>query len=382
MSQRIGGTEGASGPFWSPDGQFIGFFAQGKLKKISLAGGPAQNICNITSDLGASWSRSGDIVLAPWNRIELHRVSAAGGTPQTITTLDAARGENSHRWPHFLPDGRHFLFTARSSVKENTAVYVGSLDTKEVKRILTAQSNAQYAPPGYLLFGREGALMAQRFDAGALKLAGEAFPVAGGVEHVTPSASALFSVSADGSVLSYQEASRTVSQLAWFDRAGVNLGLVGSVGEYNAPRLSPDGKRVALVAPDKESGNRDIWLMEVASGAMTRFTFHPANDWVPVWSPDGTQIAFASDRNGKSSIYRKAVGGGGDEELLLAPGDSGGTFPDDWSADGRYLAYHVDAGRALTDLWILPLFGERKPYPLLATEFIERDAKSHQMENG
>jgi Tol biopolymer transport system component len=373
IPQQIAGTEGASGPFWSPDGKHIGFFAQGKLKRIALSGGPAQNICNINADLGATWSPLGDIVFAPYNRVPLHRVSSAGGTPQPITTLDAGRHENSHRWPHFLPDGRHFLFTARSSMKEDTAVYVGSLDSKEIKRLLTAQSNAEYAPPGYLLFGREGTLMAQRFDTAKLVLTGEAFPVAGGIEHVTPSASALFSVSADGSVLSYMGASRAISQLAWFDRAGANLGSVGSPGEYTQPRLSPDGKRVALVTPDKESGNRDIWLMDVASGGLTRFTFHPANDWFPVWSPDGSQIAYASDRSARSSVYRKAANGTGDEELLLSP-DLGGSMADDWSRDGRFIVYHVGRRNSL-NLWIQPLSGDRKAYPLATTEFTEENAR-------
>ena len=374
-AQRIQGTEGASGPFWSPDGRFAGFFAQGKLKRIAISGGPAQNICNVQSDLGATWNSSGEIVLAPWNRTTLHRVPAAGGTPRPITTLDAGRNENSHRWPHFLPDGRHFLFTARSSVKENTAVYVGSLDSKETKRLLTTQSNAQYAPPGYLLFGREGILMAQRFDARKLALSGEEFPILGSLDHVTPSASALFAVSADGSVLSHRDAARaTLSRIEWFDRAGRSAGLIGGPGEYVQPRLSPDGKRLALVMPDKESGNRDIWIMELSSGALTRFTFNPANDWHPEWSPDGKQIAFASDRNAKSSIYVKTVSGSGEEELLLATGE-GGVFPRDWSRDGRFLIYAMDAIKTLSDLWILPLFGDRKPKPFAATDFEEYSAR-------
>lgn len=374
-AQRIAGTEDASGPFWSPDGQFIGFFAQGKLKKIAVSGGPSQSLCNITTDLGASWSASGDIVFAPINRNVLHRVAAGGGTPQPITTLDAARQENSHRWPHFLPDGRHFLFTARSSVKENTAIYVGSLDSKETKRLLTAPSNAQYAPPGYLLFAREGTLMGQRFDASKLELRGDAFPVAGAIEHVTPSASAMFSVSRDGTVLSYQEPTRAMSQLAWFDRKGASLGAVGSQGEFVQPRLSPDGKRVAAVRPDPESGNRDIWLMEVGSGALTRFTFNPANDWYPVWSPNGKEIAFTSDRNPTSGIYRKAVNGSGAEELLLPASSNREAWLSDWSSDNRFLAYQSDAGNALNDIWILPLFGDRKPYRFVATEFMEHSAK-------
>jgi eukaryotic-like serine/threonine-protein kinase len=201
VPQRIAGTEAASGPFWSPDGRLVGFFAQGKLKKVDASGGPSQNICNALVDLGGTWSTSGDIVFAPANRTVLHRVAAAGGTPEPITKLNEQLHENSHRWPHFLPDGRHFLFTARSSVKENTAIYVGSLGSVTVQRLLSAQSNASYAPPGYLLFGREGTLMAQSFDPSSLTLSDEAVPVAANIAHVTPSASALFSVARTGDVL-------------------------------------------------------------------------------------------------------------------------------------------------------------------------------------
>ncbi len=241
--RRIAGSEGASGPFWSPDGRFVGFFADGKLKKMDPSGGPAQNICPVGTVTGATWSRDGVIVFAPANRVPLHRVAAAGGTPEPITSLDSRRRENSHRWPHFLPDGRHFLFTARSDVGENTGIYVGSLGSKEKRWLLAAQSNAVYAPPGYLLFARERTLMARRFDANRLQLSGEAFAVAPDVGHFTESASALFSVSADGAVLTYQTPVTRMSRLTWFDRAGMNLGSVGPEGDFTQPRLAPNGNR-------------------------------------------------------------------------------------------------------------------------------------------
>jgi len=196
-ARRIPGTEDATGAFWSPDGKFVGFETHGKLRKVALGGGPAQNICNISSNLGASWSPSGDIILAPYNRTVIHRVPASGGTPRPITTLNLDRQENSHRWPYVLPDGRHFLFTARSALKENTAIYVGSLDSSQVWRLTTEQSSSAYAPPGYLLFARNGTLMAQRFDARKLELTGDAFPVADAIQHLTANANAQFSVSAD-----------------------------------------------------------------------------------------------------------------------------------------------------------------------------------------
>lgn len=367
-SQRIAGTEGAIGPFWSPDGQFLGFFAQRKLKKIALEGGPPQNICTTTPGLGATWSPSGDIVFNPTNRAPLMRVAAAGGTPQQLTTLDASRHENSHRWPSFLPDGRHFIFTARSNEKENTAIYIGSLDSKETKRLLTEQSNAVYAAPGYLLFGRQGTLMAQRFDAGKLELSGEPFPVAANIDQETPSANAFFSVSRDGSVITFHEATTSLEELTWFDRGGHPEGVIGAKGLYGSPRLSPDGGRLAVWIPDPESGNRDIWIIDVATGIRTRFTSNPANDWMPAWSPDGAYLAFSSDRTPKPSIYRKAVGTDRDEELLLTSNGEGDV--EDWSRDGRFLLFgdFMPQGGP-PHLWTLPLYGDKKPRPVFATAF-------------
>jgi eukaryotic-like serine/threonine-protein kinase len=341
--QRLPDTDEASGPFWSPDGQSLGFFAGGKLKRISVSGGPARTICNASVDLGATWNSRGDIVFSPANRVPLHRVPASGGTPQVITALNTARGENSHRWPQFLPDSRHFLFTARSSVRENTGIYVGSLDSKNTRFLVSAQSGAAYAPPGYLLFGREGILMAQRFDERKLSLEGEAFPVFGEIQHATPSAIFLFAVSLDGSVLAWQPLDQSTNQLAWFDRSGRNLGSVGPPGDYVQPRLSPDARRIAVVMADKESGNRDIWLMDAASGRATRFTFNVANDWYPIWSPDGASVIFASDRVVPSAVYRRPVNGSGEEELVLTRPE-GGLFPEDWSKDGHRLLAHLNAG--------------------------------------
>lgn len=302
------------------------------------------------------------------------RVSAAGGTPQQLTALDPARQENSHRYPSFLPDGRHFLFTARSSQRENTAIYVGSLDSREIKRILTEQSNAVYVRPGYLLFARDGSLMAQRFDSTRLDLSGEAFPVAGNVDQETPSANAFFTASADGSVIAYLEGSHSVDQLTWFDHSGTKLGTLGPMGDYSTPRFSPDGKKLAVTIPDPESGNRDIWILGLASGSLTRFTTNPANDWIAAWSPDSKYLAFASDRTPRSAIYRKAVDGSGEEELLVPAGATMGAFTEDWSHDGRLLGYHANMPNSI-GLWLLPLPGGGKPRPFLQTRFREYGLK-------
>ena len=363
--EKLRGTEHAIGPFWSPDGRFVGFFAEGKAKRIEIATGVVQNICTAGTDLGATWNRDGDIILPLGNRVALSRVPSTGGEPQKLTTLDAGRQENSHRWPHFLPDGRHFLFTARSSLRENTVIRVGALDSKETKQLLLAQSNAVYVPSGYLLFANEGTLWAQKFDHARLELQGEPFAIETPISQITSSARAAFAASADGSVLTFQTGGHTSSQITWVDRKGAVLSTVGPPGDYTDIRLSPDGSKLAVVIPDKDTGNRDIWLMSLPSGTLTRFTFHPANDWRPTWSPDGSRIAFASDRNPQSSIYVKAVNGERDEKLLLT--QENGVFPLDWSANGRTILYERNTPNSWTDLWALPLASDQKPFPLVAT---------------
>jgi hypothetical protein len=196
--RRIEGTDGADGPFWSPDGQFVGFgvSSEGRLKRADVRGGPVMNTSRMSDAfLGATWNQNGVVLLAPDSRVPLLRVPASGGTPQPVTVLDSTRRENSHRWPHFLPDGRHFLYTARSDVRENTGIYVGSLDSNDRTWLVEAQSRAVYAPPGYLLFVREGTLLAQPFDASTLRLSGEPVALAGNVAQNPTGASASFSVS-------------------------------------------------------------------------------------------------------------------------------------------------------------------------------------------
>jgi eukaryotic-like serine/threonine-protein kinase len=251
-------------------------------------------------------------------------VTTSGSTPEPITALDSARRENSHRWPHFLPDGRHFLYTARSDVRENTGIFVGALDTNDRTWLVEAQSNAVYAAPGYLLFVREGTLLAQRFDAARLKLSGEPFALAGNVSQNSASAVASFSTSADGRAVAYLTGVEQTRQLVWFDRSGAKLGSAVAVGPFDQLQLAPDEQRAAVIKVDSDTGNRDIWLVDVTAGTLTRFTSHPANDWHPVWSPDGAQVAFASDRNGLSTVYRKGADGSGPEELIPTP-RAGGT---------------------------------------------------------
>jgi Tol biopolymer transport system component/predicted Ser/Thr protein kinase len=372
-ARRIDGTEGARSPFWSPDGESLGFFADGALKLISPRGGPTRVLADAPSFASGTWSASGDIVFTPANRSPLMRVSASGGPARVITTLDEDRQENSHRYPQFLPDGRHFLFTARSSLPEDTAIYMGSLDSSEVRRILIAQSNAAYVSPDVLLFGRDDVLMAQRFDPDAFELGPEAVPVVGGVARNTASAITGFSASADGRVLAFMRADAPTTELRWFDRTGADLGTVGPPGVYRSPRLSPDGDRLTVEIADADTGNRDLWLFELPTGLPTRWTTNPANDWQAVWSPDGSAIAFASDRTPRSSIHIRTVDGDAPAELVVMP-ESYGAFPQSWAPNGRFLVYTVASG-GQADLWLLPLGDDQDTHPLLATEFDEAQAR-------
>jgi serine/threonine protein kinase len=365
----LAGMEGGSLPFWSPDSRSIGFFAAGKLKKMDISGGPAQTLCDGGSN--GAWSRDGIIIFSQNLWEGLYRIPAAGGVPAPATALDKSRNEIAHAWPYFLPDGRHFLYFARSAQREKSAIFVGSLDSNETKLLLNAESSMAYAPPGYLLFVREETLMAQPFDAERLELAGEAFPVAEQVGiNMQNNARALFSVSQTG-VLVYRNPSAIAwrnTQLAWFDRTGKQMGTVGESAPYANIHLSPDGKRVALQRYDTEKGTSDIWIIELARSTPSRLTFDPADDVAPVWSPDGSRIVFASNREGVRNLYQKLSSGGGTDELLLKSDQT--KLPTDWSPDGRHLLF-MNVGQKGVDLWVLLLFGDRKPVTFLQTDFPE-----------
>ncbi|MDA2931469.1 protein kinase, partial [Acidobacteria bacterium AH-259-O06] len=353
-AQKLSGTEGAALPFWSPDSRFIGFFADRKLKKIDASGGPSLTLAEAPFGLGGTWSRDGTIVFAPTAAGPLHRVSAAGGEATPVTTLDQSRQEISHQWPYFLPDGRHFLYLARSQQQEQSGIYIGSLDSKESKFLLRADSNVAYAPPGYLLFGREQTLMAQPFDVKNLQVTAEPFPIVEQVGRYTSASVMTFSVSENG-VLVYHSGGTANSRLVWLDRAGKQLGLVGEPGPYGQIVLSPDEKRVAV----GRAG--DTWLLELSSGIFSRFTFSGAGD--PIWSPDGRQIAFGSNRKGVTDLFQKTMGGGG-EEVLFESEDN--KWIEDWSPDGRFIVYILTGGRAV---YALPLLEDQKPKLLLETPF-------------
>jgi eukaryotic-like serine/threonine-protein kinase len=380
-AHALPGTENAGGSlFWSPDSRSLAFGvapAPLKLKRVDVAGGPPQTLCEGSAGLlpTGAWSPDNVIILS---RGGLARVPAAGGDCSPLTTLNSARGETFHRFPSFLPDGRHFVYLRVSSNPGTNGIYVGSLDAKpeqqNTKRLLGAQSGAVYAPApdgrgGHLLFVREGALMAQPFDANRLEVAGDSVPVAEQVGGAPTGVGAYFSASANG-VLAYRTGLGFTGtlRLEWFDRQGKVLSTALDPAAYNTPALSPDGTRVAYRA-DPQGSNQDIWLHDVTRGTSTRFTFDPASDTTPVWSPDGSRIAFASDRDGGPNLYLKVATGAGNEELLFKSGEV--KAPNDWSRDGRFLLFNSFNQKTGSDLWVLPMTGDRKPVPYLQSQFNE-----------
>ncbi|HEX8746539.1 MAG TPA: protein kinase, partial [Pyrinomonadaceae bacterium] len=381
-AQQLSGTEGAKFPFWSPDGRYIAFFAANKLKKIEATGGPAQTLAEVSTDArGGAWGPDGTILFAPTVTQPLYKVSAAGGAASPVTELDQTRGQTSHRWPWFLPDGRHFIYFSRSNPQDSEGLYVGALDSKETKFLLNTKLRGAYVPSasggkgGHLLFVRDNTLVAQAFDADKLQLSGEPLTVAEGVlsypTDAGPTAYASFSVSSNG-YLSYLLGSAKITHLTWFDRAGKTLGSIAAQGTYSEPRFSPDGERV--VAPREDVAGSDLWMIDITRGTTTRFTFDPKPDVSPVWSPDGSRVAFSSARGGKHWLYHKLSSGAGNDELLLQTASD--AFPDDWSPDGRFILYEMNAGtKTRFDLWVLPTFGDRQPFPFLQSEFDETHAQ-------
>jgi serine/threonine protein kinase/Tol biopolymer transport system component len=373
--RSLAGTEKAGFPFWSPDSNSIGFFTtDGKLKRVEASGGPVQTLCDAPRGRGGTWNRNGVILFSPDTRDPIYKVAASGGTPEQVTQFDPSRTYLTHRWPHFLPDSRHFLFFLRSGgadAAKFTGIYVGSLDSKETKLLINNASNPVYTSLGYLLFVREGNLMAQPFDANGLQPTDEPQAIARGVAYNRNWDVADFAASQNG-VLAYRLGSDLQSQLSWFDRSGKQLGMVGEPGYYRSPKISPDGQRVAVDRFDPIKQEGDIWILETSRNSATRFTFNPAPNLGPVWSSDGNKIIFASQRN-PSDLYQKSVIGAGSEEEFLRSDDYKTACG--WSSDGRFFAYALIDPKTGWDIWILPMDGERKPFPFVNTVFNEQGAQ-------
>jgi Tol biopolymer transport system component/tRNA A-37 threonylcarbamoyl transferase component Bud32 len=369
-AQPLAGTEGALFPFWSPDSRSVGFFSDQKVKKIDTTGGPPQALCDAGANpRGGSWSKAGVILFAPSNTEPLHQVSATGGVPTVATKLDPAHGDTSHRWPQFLPDGKTYLFMTRGGGAEKTGVSIGTVGSPDHKFLLASDSSAYYVAPGYLMFVRDGTLMAQPFSASKLALTGEAVPVA---EHVAINSTVylpLFSASDNGELLYQGGGANSGRKLLWFDREGKPAGSVGEPGPFVSPAISPDGKRVAVTIAD--SANTDIWIYDLARATKTRLTFDPSTESAAAWSRDGNRVFYQSSRKGPANhLYSKAADGSGDTETLLETPNVSEFLPN-LTTDGRFAVYmRSDATtRTGNDIWAVPLSGDRKPFPIVQTNF-------------
>jgi Tol biopolymer transport system component len=358
-AQPLADTEGATSPFWSPDSRSIGFFADGALKRLDLSGGAPQNLAPAPGGSGGTWNAEGVILFAPGQSSPLMRVSATGGAAVAATTVMAK--QIGHYWPFFLPDGQRFLFAANGAA-DTTGIYLGDLTGGALTRLTKAPSAPAYLPSGWMLWARDGALVAQRLDVAKAALTGAPVTLAGGLSAGLAASAA--SVSATG-LIAYRVGAASQVQLAWFDRSGAAQGSVDQRGDV--PRVAPDGRRV--VVSINSGGPSNIWLLD--GSRISPLTSGTINNYFGMWSPDGTRIVFGSNRSGGFDLYEKLVNGAvGDEQPLLTSGQVkvSGT-PTSWSPDGRYLLYFNSDPGPNTDLWVLPMTGPHKRFPFLQSSF-------------
>ena len=351
-ANSVADTEGATYPFWSADGRFLAFFAEGKLKKLDVPGGPVQTLCDAPSGRGGAWNKDDVIIFTPEATPGggLYRVSASGGAPTQITTPDLNRGEQSHRWPVFLPDGTHYLFmTANFAGRKNVnAIFVGSLDSKEKRFVVEASGNAAYAAPGYLLFPHEKTLLAQRFDLKRFALAGEPTAILTDIQYQPQVRRAVFAVSGNGLLLAQTGAGVALSQPLWFDRKGSEGEAVGKPDVYGNVFLAPNEKSVAVDKTDMASLNTDVWTYELQRASAKRLTFDPGFDVVPMFSPDVSRLVFSSNRGESVDLYIKNSDGAQEEKVIVH--NEFNKIPNDWFRNGEYILYTRGA-----DLWFLAL---------------------------
>jgi eukaryotic-like serine/threonine-protein kinase len=367
--RELPGTRDASIPFWSPDSRQVGFFADGKLKRVRLSGGTPEPICDAATGRGASWNTDDVIVFSGSPTGPLHQVRASGGTPLAVTELDSTRGETAHRWPCFLPDGVHFIYAALPDKQGLHTSYVGSLRSKGRTALLDADDAAIYAAPGYLLFARSGAIMAQRFDVRGRKPSGEAFPVGEAPGLSNYSGAPGLSVSTTG-VLAWLGAASTDRRLVWLDRGGHEIGAVDiPVDQWEITILSRDGRQ-GLAEKGTSSGGKDLWVIELERGIATRLTTGKARNTVGAFSPDGKQVAYGSTEKGARDLYVRSSDGTGTARVLY---ESAVPYKDpvDWSADGQWIVMQEIGDDTGWNLSAVPV-GGGAPQPLAVSSFNEQ----------
>jgi len=364
-AQPLAGTEGAYYPFWSPDSKFLGFFAGGKLKKVEASGGVVQTLCDSPFGRGGSWNRDGVILFTPGIHDVIYRVPDGGGQPVAVTKVKKPGVYAGGRWPYFLPDGKHFLYVGTEGDDFRGKLYAASLDSPEAKLIVDNNSAAVYAN-GYIFFAKDGNLVAQPFDLDRLTVSGNPVPVAPKVDYIEAKSQGNFSASENG-VLVYRGAYSTPSRLVWLDRSGKQIATLGEPGNYGLPRLSPDGRTVAIPREDAtDAGKNDLWLLEVQRGIFSRLTFHPAFGYSAVWSPDDSRLAVAA--LGTKVQIMPANGSG----TPLTASDDQVSRVGDWSPDGHTIIVQQQNSSTGMDVMSLPV--AEKPQsltPLLNSQFDE-----------
>jgi eukaryotic-like serine/threonine-protein kinase len=372
---RLIGTDDASQPFWSPDSRSIGFTAGGRLKRVNATGGAPKDLGAAPGFTGGAWGSAGVILFG--SAKGLYRVSAEGGNPELATA--AEKQETGHFWPSFLPDGQHYLYLAWSAEAANRAVFTGTLGSKDKAKLMSADSNAEYADPGYILFHREATLFAQPFDPKKLVTSGDPLHIADQVEFSTTNGRGSFDVSQKGALVYFQSQGGRGGatgrgqmsnnyQWGWRDRSGRLVDVAGETGIYGDMDVSPDGKLIAVTQADASGTGSDIYVIDWQNaGRSHRLTLDPADDINPVWErPDGARIAFTTYRKGNADIYIKNANGTGEETPLLAT--SNNESVEAWSNDGRFIAYKQGQD-GMEDIWILPLSGDKKPFPFVEGPF-------------
>jgi serine/threonine-protein kinase len=365
------GTEAAYHPFFSPDGQWLGYVTPVALRKVSVTGGAPITLCQLDRSRGASWGPDGTIVFASSANAGLSIVPATGGDPQPLTTLDEANGEVSHRWPQWLPGGTRILYTSGTDLSDFSGASLVVLDVPSGEHTVIHRGGfyARYVPTGHVLYVNDGTVFALPFDVKKLTATGSQFPVLEGIEADETHGSAQFDVAQTG-LLGYLPG---VVDLRPFSIVRVDAAqrreiLWQEAGVFGSPKLSPDGNRLALSV--LRDGNWDIWVYDLERGVATRITFGAGYDADPAWSPDGGWLAFASDRDGEMTVYRKRADGSGQAERLIAPDLLPSPFPNSWSPDGRWLAVSP-TGAGGNDLWIVPADGQGDGEALMATPYSE-----------
>ena len=364
------GTEGAYYPFWSPRSDFIGFFMDGKLKKIDASGGPPLSLCDAQAGRGGTWGVNDVIVFAPTANGPLFQVPTAGGTPMQVTSLDSLRSESTHRYPCFLPDGKHFLYFARvDNANHEDEVRVGSIDGSISKDVLNSHSNAIYAN-GYLLFVREQTLLAQKFDTENFELSGNAVPIAEQVRFDGNYNHSSFYASQNGILIYEGILAPALNQMAIIDRSGSKITGIKGTQSIQEGAFSPDNSKIAYSSIDQHQHNEDIWVYDITRKLSIRLTFNPKDETDPIWSPDGKRIIYSSNQGNSGGVLIKNADGTGDEKKLLSYSSS--IFPTSWTKDGKWICVTDSPHR---DILVYPADGRQPPIKFLMTDFVEEEGR-------